>query len=102
MHVAFALMIGVPLALLAKHRAVRWFWTAYPLLVTFVIVMTANHFVFDAVLGALTAALRRRAAVWLARARPGLGLPRRARTRHRLMTRHARFPASAARRCATR
>ena len=30
MHVAFALMIGVPLALLAKHRAVRWFWTAYP------------------------------------------------------------------------
>ena len=28
--------------MLAKHRAVRWFWTAYPLLVTFVIVMTAK------------------------------------------------------------
>jgi len=73
MHVAFALMIAVPLAMLAKTRAVRWFWTAYPLLVTFVIVMTANHFVLDAVLGAATAACAATAAVWLARARPVWG-----------------------------
>jgi len=73
MHVAFALMIGVPLSKLAKHRPVRWFWTAYPALVTFVIVMTANHFVLDAVLGALTAACAAAAAVWLARARPVWG-----------------------------
>jgi hypothetical protein len=73
MHVAFALMIGMPLAVLAKHRAVRWFWTAYPLIVTFVIVMTANHFVFDAVLGALTAACAYGAAYQLARARPVWG-----------------------------
>ena len=46
-------MIAVPLALLAKTRAVRWFWSAYPILVCFVIVMTANHFVLDAVLGAM-------------------------------------------------
>lgn len=73
MHVAFALMIGVPLAMLAKTRAVRWFWTAYPALVTFVIVVTANHFVLDAVLGALTAGAAAYAAVWLARARPVWG-----------------------------
>jgi uncharacterized membrane protein (Fun14 family) len=73
MHVAFALMIGMPLAVLAKHRAVRWFWTAYPLLVTFVIVMTANHFVFDAILGALTAGCAYAAAFQLARARPVWG-----------------------------
>ena len=73
MHVAFALMIGMPLAVLAKHRAVRWFWTAYPLLVTFVIVMTANHFVFDAILGALTAGCAYAAAYQLARARPVWG-----------------------------
>jgi hypothetical protein len=73
MHVAFALMIGMPLAVLAKHRAVRWFWTAYPLVVTFVIVMTANHFVFDAILGALTAACAYGAAYQLARARPVWG-----------------------------
>ncbi len=73
MHVAFALMIAVPLALLAKTRAVRWFWTAYPMLVTFVIVMTANHFVVDAILGAATAGCAAAAAVWLARARPVWG-----------------------------
>ena len=91
--------------MLAKHRAVRWFWTAYPLLVTFVIVVTANHFVFDAVLGALTAgcAYARRppagslapAPVWGFRAAPA--------ARHRLIDATTRVrPASAARRCATR
>ena len=73
MHVAFALMIAIPLAKLAKTRPVRWFWTGYPLLVTFVIVMTANHFVVDAVLGAATAVCDATAAVWLARARPVWG-----------------------------
>ena len=59
MHVAFALMIGVPIARLAKHRVTRWVWALYPLLVIFVIVATANHFFADAVLGALTAGARR-------------------------------------------
>lgn len=70
MHVAFALMIGVPLARLVRNRAGRIFWTAYPLLVVYVIVATGNHFLVDAVFGALTAAAAAYAASWLARARP--------------------------------
>jgi membrane-associated phospholipid phosphatase len=70
MHVAFALMIAVPIARLARHRATRVAWSLYPLLVTFVIVATANHFITDAVLGAATAALGATAASWMARARP--------------------------------
>ena len=70
MHVCFSLMIGVPLARLAKHRITRIVWGVYPLLVTFVIVATGNHFLADAILGALTAAVSAAAASWLARARP--------------------------------
>jgi hypothetical protein len=70
MHVAFALMIGVPLARLVKRRPVKVFWAVYPLIVTFVIVVTANHFLADAVLGGLTAALAAYGAEALARARP--------------------------------
>jgi membrane-associated phospholipid phosphatase len=70
MHVAFALMIGIPLSRLVKTRALRWFWAVYPLLVCFVIVATGNHFIADAVLGALAAGLSAYAASWMARARP--------------------------------
>jgi membrane-associated phospholipid phosphatase len=70
MHVAFALMIGWPLARLAKHRIVKALWLLYPLLMAFVIVVTANHFIFDAILGALTAGAAASGASWLARARP--------------------------------
>jgi hypothetical protein len=70
MHVAFALMIGWPLARLARWRIVRALWLAYPFLIAFVIVATANHFIADALLGALTAALSAYGAKRLARARP--------------------------------
>jgi hypothetical protein len=70
MHVCFALMIGVPLVKLSQRRIVKVAWALYPLLVTFVIVATGNHFLADAFLGALTAALAAWAAAWLARARP--------------------------------
>jgi hypothetical protein len=70
MHVAFALMIAVPIARLAKHRVTRVVWSLYPLLVTFVIVATANHFFIDAFLGALTAAAGAWAAACMGRARP--------------------------------
>jgi len=70
MHVAFALMIGVPLARLSKHRAARIFWTVYPVFVVFVIVATGNHFLADAFLGACTAGLGALAARGLGRARP--------------------------------
>jgi hypothetical protein len=71
MHVAFSLMIGWPLARLVRHPALKVAWALYPLLVTFVIVATANHFLLDAVLGALVAGLAALAARELGRVRPG-------------------------------
>jgi len=71
MHVAFALMISWPLARLARRSVVRILWVLYPFLMTFVIVVTANHFIADALLGALTAGASAYGASWLARARPG-------------------------------
>jgi hypothetical protein len=70
MHVAFALMIAVPLARLSKHRVTRVVWAVYPFVVAFVIISTANHFITDAVLGACTAAFGAWTAAALARARP--------------------------------
>jgi hypothetical protein len=72
MHVAFALMIGWPLARLARTRAVRVLWVLYPFVMTFVIVVTANHFILDALLGALTAGASAYGARWLARVRPSV------------------------------
>jgi hypothetical protein len=42
-------------------------------IVTFVIVVTANHFVVDAILGAMTAGVAAAGAMSLARARPAWG-----------------------------
>ena len=70
MHVAYSLMIGVPLARLSMHRLTRIVWGLYPPLVAFVIVVTANHFLTDAFLGACTAALSAWAAAAMARVRP--------------------------------
>jgi membrane-associated phospholipid phosphatase len=70
MHVAFALMIGWPLARLSRLRIVKVLWFVYPFLMAFVIIATANHFIFDAILGALTAGASAYGATWLARARP--------------------------------
>ena len=64
MHVAFALMIAVPGVMLVRSRAAKAFWVAYPLVVTFTVVATANHWWLDAVLGALTAG----ASAWAAKA----------------------------------
>src|ERR1700733_3391572 len=72
MHVAFALMIGGTLSRLSRRRIVRVLWLLYPLLMAFVIVVTANHFIFDALLGALTAGASAYGASWLARARPNV------------------------------
>lgn len=70
MHVAFSLMIGVPLALLVRHRPVKVFWALYPLLVTFVIIVTGNHFIADAILGAVAAGIAASGATWMGRLRP--------------------------------
>jgi membrane-associated phospholipid phosphatase len=70
MHVAFALMLGVPMAAMSRRRWVKAFWLVYPLLVTFVVVATANHWWFDAFTGALVAAAAAFAALLFARWRP--------------------------------
>jgi len=71
MHVAFALMITIPAIKLVRHRALKALWAIYPAVVTFVVVVTANHFWVDAALGALVAAVSASASSYpLARARP--------------------------------
>ena len=71
MHVAFALMIAVPAIKLVRLRALKVAWGLYPLVVTFVVMVTANHFWLDAALGALVAAISATAASYaLGRARP--------------------------------
>jgi hypothetical protein len=70
MHVAFALMIGWRLAGLVRSPAIKALWALYPFAVAFVIVATANHFILDALLGALTAAVAAYAARRLAKVGP--------------------------------
>jgi hypothetical protein len=71
MHVCFAVMLGWPMARLASHRTAKIAWSLYPLLVTFVVVATANHFLIDVFLGVLTAGISALLAQrLLARARP--------------------------------
>jgi membrane-associated phospholipid phosphatase len=71
MHVAFALMIAVPAIMLVKRRVFKVLWAIYPFVVTFVVMVTANHFWLDAALGALVAAFSAYAAyAAFARARP--------------------------------
>jgi hypothetical protein len=70
MHCCFAIFVGFTLARSCKHRAARIAWTLWPLLMTWVVVTTANHWIADAFLGAGTAAISYGAAVWMARVRP--------------------------------
>jgi membrane-associated phospholipid phosphatase len=71
MHVAFALMIGVPMVRMARHGWTKAVWALYAPLVTVVVIVTANHWIFDAAAGALTAAVSALAAhTLLARVRP--------------------------------
>lgn len=70
MHIAFALMIAAPAAALSRHAASRYAWSAYPLVVFFVIVATGNHFWLDAAAGAAVACAAAVAAQLLARLGP--------------------------------
>src|SRR4051794_29356621 len=56
MHVAFALMIAVPAIQLMRRRTLKVIWAFYPLLVTFVVISTGNHFWLDAAVGVVVAA----------------------------------------------
>ena len=55
MHVCFAVMIGGSMSRLTRWRPGKILWALYPLLITFVVVATANHYLTDVFLGALTA-----------------------------------------------
>jgi hypothetical protein len=71
MHVCFAIMIGLPMARLVRRWPAKLAWRLYPLLITFVVVATGNHYLMDAFLGAVTAgAAALLADRLLARARP--------------------------------
>jgi hypothetical protein len=71
MHVCFAAIIGITMARLVSRRPAKVAWCVYPVLVTFVVVATANHYFTDVFLGALTAAAAAFVAQrLLARARP--------------------------------
>jgi membrane-associated phospholipid phosphatase len=70
MHVAFAAMIGWTLVRLVKTRIARVWWALWPVLIAFVTIITANHFLLDAVFGLMTAAIAAAVARRLARIRP--------------------------------
>jgi membrane-associated phospholipid phosphatase len=55
MHVAFSLLIAGPAMLIVKGRAFKALWALYPLVVTFVVVVTGNHWLMDALAGAAVA-----------------------------------------------
>jgi hypothetical protein len=70
MHVAFALMISISGVRLIKLKIAKVFWSLYPFFITFVVIVTANHFWLDAAVGGVVAAASAYAAAALARARP--------------------------------
>jgi hypothetical protein len=70
MHIAFSLMIAVPAMSLVRSIWARAMWSGYPLIVFFVITVTANHYWFDAAAGAAVACLAAVSAHQLARLRP--------------------------------
>jgi membrane-associated phospholipid phosphatase len=73
MHVCFAIMLGWPMAKLSRRRLIKVLWALYPLLITFVVIVTGNHYLTDVFLGALTAGI---SALLAARVLPRLRLAR--------------------------
>jgi hypothetical protein len=64
-------MLSIPMLRIVKHTWARVLWGLYAPVVTMVVLVTANHWVFDAATGALTAAISALAAHTLfARVRP--------------------------------
>lgn len=70
MHCAFAMMIGGTGFLVCKHWVSRIAWVCWPLLVSWVTIVTANHYWVDAALGWMVALAAALAAARLAQARP--------------------------------
>jgi len=73
MHVAFSTMIGITGILISRHAITKVLWAGYPLLVFWVVIVTANHSWVDGAFGLLVASLSALAALQiLARVRPAV------------------------------
>jgi membrane-associated phospholipid phosphatase len=70
MHVAFSMIFAWSLALLVRSRPVKALFFAYPLLMTYVVVASGNHFWLDAALGAVVAGAAAGIALLAARLNP--------------------------------
>jgi len=70
MHVGLSVILAWSLAMLVRPRPIKALLFAYPLLMTYVVVASGNHFWLDAALGLLTAALAVGVATLLARIHP--------------------------------
>lgn len=57
LHAADALIVGVALAILVRHRALRVLFLLWPMWVSFSLIATGNHFWLDIVAGILLAGL---------------------------------------------
>ncbi|HEY6636585.1 MAG TPA: phosphatase PAP2 family protein [Solirubrobacterales bacterium] len=67
MHVGLSVILAWSLAMLVRARPVRVALFAYPLLMTYVVIASGNHFWLDAFFGLITAALATGVAMLLAR-----------------------------------
>ena len=67
MHVGLSVILAWSLGMLVRPRLLKGAFFAYPLLMTYVVVASGNHFWLDAVFGLLTAALAIGVAMLLAR-----------------------------------
>jgi hypothetical protein len=70
MHVALSVIFAWSLALLVRPRVLKGLLCAYPLLMTYVVVASGNHYWLDAFFGLLTAAAACGVALLLARVNP--------------------------------
>ena len=70
MHVAFAVVLSWSLARVVQPWPIRAFWLAWPLVITFVTVITGNHFLLDALLGVACAGVAATVAHRLGAIRP--------------------------------
>jgi hypothetical protein len=70
MHCAYSMLIGATGVIVCRHWISKVCWAVWPLLVSWVTIVTANHYWVDAALGWLVALAAFLAALRLAHARP--------------------------------
>jgi PAP2 superfamily len=70
MHVGLSVILAWSVGMLVRPRLLKAAFFVYPLLMTYVVVASGNHFWLDAVFGLLTAALATGVAMLLARLNP--------------------------------